>query len=235
MLVFYGLILHKSYGLQEYFKKFSYEGNPQAYVDQGYKYTYRESGRILVLGNSFGRDIINALNTLGVNDIKYYPITCDTGEVFKNNDALNTNIKHADVVIVAELWAAPDQNYKNQLASLNNCFSELKKLNSHSYIIGTKNFGYNNNFVKLLSEDKINDSLTVKPIHTYLEFDDLAKKMFGEQYISIINLIKNTDNEVPIFYQDKFVSYDTQHLTPAGARLIAKKVILESPIKGYLK
>src|SRR5690606_19500900 len=156
-LLFYGFILHKTYGFQNNFKKFSYEGNPQAYVDQAYKYQKKETGSILVIGDSFGRDLINSLESMGIDDIKYYYRDCDAKEIFEKNQALNADVKNANIVIVSQLWADPDRNYKNELASLDNCFSELKKLNVNSYILGTKNFGYNNNFVRLLPEDLVND------------------------------------------------------------------------------
>lgn len=234
-LLFYGFILHKTYGFQNNFKKFSYEGNPQAYVDQAYKYQKKETASILILGDSFARDLINSLEGMGVNDIKYYPVSCDTMEISNNNNSLNKDVRSAKIVIISKLWADPDRNYASELVSLDTCFSALKALNTNSYILGTKNFGYNNNFVRLLPEESINDNLTVKPIHTYLEFDELAKQKFGRHYVSIFDLIKNSDDEVPLFYQNKFISYDNKHLTPAGARFIANKVLLESPMKNYLK
>lgn len=233
-LVFYGLILHKTYGFQNFFNKFSYDGNPQAYVDQAYKYQQKATGSVLIIGDSYARDLINSLNTMGVDDIKYYFVTCDTPELFKNNDTLNTDIKKANIVIVSQLWGKENSNHKDELLSLNSCFSKLKDLNTNSYIFGTKNFGYNNNFVKLLSEDLFNERLSVKPLYTFLEFDKLAKQLFGTQYISVIDAIKNTEGEVPLLYQNKFISHDNMHLTPSGAKFIADKVILESPIKNHL-
>ncbi|EZQ12067.1 acyltransferase family protein [Acinetobacter sp. Ver3] len=233
VLIGYGATLHLTYGLHNYYGKFSYEGDPRSFVDDAYKYQYTQSKNILVLGDSFGRDLIRSLNQVNVKDIKYFPIGCDDPSVFTKPGELNDYLKEAKIVTIALLLADPDRDYKEQLTQLNNCFKVVNQINPNTYILGTKNFGYNNNFVRISNKEF--SEIYVSPIQTYLEFDKLAKQDFGDRYISIFDKISNKESKVPVFYKDNFISYDTKHLTPAGAKFIAQEVLLDSPLKSHLK
>ena len=51
------------------------------------------------------------------------------------------------------------------------------------------------------------------------------QEQWGDHYISILSYAKNEDGTVKIFTEDnKFISYDCYHLSPAGARYFAEKI-----------
>lgn len=59
----------------------------------------------------------------------------------------------------------------------------------------------------------------------YLDQEELLKKQWGDHYISLLSYVQKEDGTVLIFTDDnKFISYDCYHLSPAGARFFAQQI-----------
>lgn len=94
------------------------------------------------------------------------------------------------------------------------------------YGIGTKNFGDSNAIIynkRLLGADIHQYCATVQK--RYADEEEILQKQWGDHYISLLSHVKNDDGTVNIFTdENKFLSYDCYHLSPAGARYFAEKV-----------
>lgn len=228
-----GLIMHKTYGFQKYFDKYSYDGDPQSYVDAPMKYTKvpvdnAGKSRLVVLGNSFARDFINVVEEFGLGEkyeIVYDPTGCSI-DVLKLGQLLG----NARYVVLANNWAQvgePQQVYDELLRCVDRLSSRLqgRKL----FVFGAKNFGWNNNFTKMLSEEALFSART-RTIASVYEFNALAAAGI-DNYIDILYLLYDAEKKVPMFTDDnRFITYDTNHLTKPGARYLGKLLFEQTPL-----
>lgn len=216
-----GLLMYRTYGFQRWFPEYSYEGNPQNYVDRAYSYMHLSTEtdgkpRIVVLGNSFARDFINMMNedkTLG----SHYEILYDPSGCSISAERLRDMLGNAKHIILAYNWAQrghPSLVYED----LRKCVARLEQSleGRRLHILGAKNFGWNNNFVKMKPRQSLL-TLRTRPIDSVLEFNAMAAKGI-RGYIDVISLISDSEMKVPIFADNgKFITYDTNHLTKSGA------------------
>lgn len=229
-----GLTMHKTYGFQEHFQEYSYDGDPQKYVDHVYKYQHISAEnegkqRLLVLGNSFARDFINMIEEASLSElyeIVYEPAGCSvTGE------RLRSLLGNSNYVILASNWAQtgdPDTVFAN----LQSCLTRLEpELNGRQLLVlGAKNFGWNNNFVKQLSADKIFTART-RPLESVLQFNQLASSSI-DGYIDIMGVLLDENAKVPVFTDDaRFITYDTNHLTKPGAKYLGSLLFQKTELK----
>lgn len=185
------------------------------YCDEGYKYdkdfTDSNKRKVLVIGNSFGRDIINV-----IRESKF----ADSLEVSYCSD-ISTNhypqrFKKADVVLLSTLGQNVEQIM--QVRQLCNPTSKF-------YVVGEKNFGVNNGQVFCHRFEKNYCKMTVFMQKGYNEKNDSLKKLFPKNFIDLIGMIKQPDGKVRVFSDDgRFLSQDCRHLTKAGAQFFAKKI-----------
>ncbi len=234
-----GLFLHKSYGMHksDLFSQFSYGTNPQLYADRAYalasnKFSSNDK-KMLIIGNSFARDFYNALKenkaTNGFEVI--YLFNYDA-----NKDLSRSLLKNADLTI----WVSssgmgnriidPELLKSTAIAREN----ELKKYsNGNYYYIGTKNFGFNNNFVRQIdwadSEDYMVD---INKSNIYA--DEIESKVFSDKYISLLNLFRYGDRVRLFTDNHRFISFDTNHITKDGAIYLGKEVLRSTNLKDII-
>ena len=221
-----GLLMHKSYGFQKMRPDLAYGGNPQDYVDSPRKLKNREFSsdgkKILIMGNSYARDIINAIDTkMSVDNIN---MVYNEGDCDESNNITKELIGHvstADVIIIANNWGGDSR--ATGVGELKSCVDSVRASSKATIIIiGTKNFGYNNNFTVHLSRDE-RVQTRVKPLNTFLSFNDKAKVDLGSDYVDLMGMLMDPKGDVRIFNDEgKFISYDTSHLTKDGAKYIAE-------------
>lgn len=231
--------MHKTYGLQNVRPDLAYGGNPQEYVDTPKKLKnieFSDNGKkILIMGNSYARDLINAISTkIKTNDLNivYFEGGCDWS--IDNKNKLDYYLNDSDIILYSENWGAGD--YNNNVEKLKHCYDYIKsKTTAKMYLIGTKNFGYNNNFAVNLS---LNDRVLAKtyPLSRYIEFNNKAKMIFGDDYIDLFDLIKDNNGMVRVFDENgKFLSYDANHLTKYGASYIGEVLDKKTDLLQSLK
>jgi peptidoglycan/LPS O-acetylase OafA/YrhL len=228
-----GFLMHKTYGFQDFLPRYSYGGNPQSYVDlpRAFKldsFPGNEKKKMLVIGNSFARDFINMMTE---NDVlKSYNLIYFEGDCISSNQKkLSDLLVDVDVVVYARDWGQKSFS-ESQIESVASCSRYLSRQASHGkvFVLGVKNFGWNNNFVKLGNSE---DGARVTPLKSVLSFNDSAKvKVDG--YVDVLGLISK-DGRVRIFDDDgKFITYDTNHLTKGGARYIGGILFGKGPLSG---
>ena len=173
---------------------------------------------ILVLGNSFGRDIVNILLESSFNDsieVRYFDLGVES------YDELKTRIENADFIFFGS-------NYPTQeLISKSNI--DMSKV----WIVGIKDFGNSNGLhYNRKIEDYYNYRTSMK--EGIFEKNQKLKSKWGQKYIDLIGLIDDPSGKVLVFTPDgKFISQDTKHLTKYGAVFFAK--LLDSKFREIMK
>lgn len=163
--------------------------------------------KVLVLGNSFGRDIVNVLlesNYKNDIEISYSDL------VHKTNDDLKQRIMVADYVFFGSDY--PNSKF----------ISEYKLDMNKVWIFGTKDFGNSNG---IHYNRKIDDYSTYrsKMKKGFIEQNNTLRKEWGEKYIDLIGLIVDNKGDVYIYTPEgKFISQDCTHFTKHGAMYFAK-------------
>ena len=67
--------------------------------------------------------------------------------------------------------------------------------------------------------------IRVAPIGTVAKFNESAKALIGDDYVDVLGLLSDQAGKVPVFTPDgKFITYDGNHLTKAGARYIGATI-----------
>ncbi|MBC0561338.1 acyltransferase [Escherichia coli] len=234
-----GWLMHKTYGLQNIRPELAYGGNPQEYVDSPKRLKnidFSDNGKkILIMGNSYARDIINVISTkLNLDDLNIVYFEGNCYESINNSNKLDYYLKDANIIIYSDNWGG--EEYNNSVEKLKYCYDNVKLAsNAKVYMVGTKNFGYNNNFATNLSK---NDRILAKtyPLSKYLQFNNDAKLELGNDYIDVFSLIQDENGMVNVFDGNgKFLSYDTNHLTKYGASylgdILSKKTDLFHSLK----
>ena len=174
--------------------------------------------KVLVLGNSFGRDVANVLLESSFKDsieVRYSDL------VSKSDDELKNRFNNADFIFFGSNYPS-----KELIAKYN---IDINKV----WIIGTKDFGNSNG---IHYNRKIED---YSKYRTFMKTGVLGsnqnlKKEWGEKYIDLIGLIADPRGKVLVFTPDgKFISQDTVHFTKFGAMFFAR--LLDSKFREIMK
>lgn len=174
--------------------------------------------KILVVGNSFGRDLANILNESSFKDsieVRY----SDLAPLSENE--LRYRFKVAEFIYFGSNYPSNELIKKYGI--------DMSKV----WAVGIKDFGNSNG---------INYNRKIKDFTTYrcnmkkgiLELNLKYKKDWGERYIDLIDLIADEDGRVLVFTPEgKFISQDTGHLTKFGAVFFGK--LLDSKFRTIMK
>lgn len=239
-LVATGYLFHHTYGLEAWAPDFSYGVDPKIYVQQPFALrasTFHQDGRqrVLVVGNSYARDFINMLREAGYfegREVIYWEGDC----LHRSNGALEGLLSGASLVVFGENWgnqSAYEQDIRESIA----CYHELRsKTRARVLLLGTKNFGWNNDFVRLKQGDVTH--IRVSPMPSTVEFNSRVRLAVGADFVDVLATVTDAGGKVPIFTpRGRFITYDTNHLTRAGAvflgaQLFARYPILKPPSPG---
>jgi peptidoglycan/LPS O-acetylase OafA/YrhL len=230
-----GLVFHVTYGLEQYRSDLSYGGNPKVYVDRvhsfdGMKTKYSESN-LLFVGNSFARDLVNSYieysNTdyNAVNNVSYFNGSC--------KELMNLHsekVNNFQAVIITSNWSR-DSSSRNHILDLKQCVSLLKNLTPKLFIVGDKNFGWNNNFIVkyFLFNESANHDFFVDVDKRVLDFNSKLEHEFPSYFVDPITPLMNEKSKVPIFTgEGYFITFDTDHLTPKGAGFVGDYIFTET-------
>ena len=179
---------------------------------------------ILVVGNSYGRDVVNMLIETFEKD-EYEIIYRDDMNSCSYREKTDLNLfSRSEIIIFAS-------NYLDQTCNIelidNPSFA--KKI----FFMGYKNFGYNLNWVMRVPKDK-RFNLRNPLDKEFLRYEEEFRKTIPEaNFISFFDyLVEN--NTIIISNDDGYLlSDDRSHLTLAGAKYVGKKVLAESEIKEF--
>jgi peptidoglycan/LPS O-acetylase OafA/YrhL len=223
-----GYTLYRTYGFQDLAPQFAYGTNPQVYVDKARELSspsFSNSGkfRTLVVGNSFARDYINMMRETGHLDSMDVVYT-ETNTSCPNKDSGNFDalIAASDLVVFSNDWGRLPGN--RDVAEAYSCYQYMRRKSSGRVVVlGAKNFGWNNDFVKFVHGSLA--EIRIAPIGTVANFNESEKALIGDDYVDVLGLVSDQAGKVPVFTPDgKFITYDANHLTKAGARYIGAKI-----------
>lgn len=172
--------------------------------------------KILVIGDSYGRDFINILLESKFRDL--FEIS-----FLRNFDEINKDlrIKKADkIFFVFRL-------YSNFESLINKTASDKKTLMSKIKIVGTKSFGYSNGIIYNKIRDSNYCSQKVVIENEYFDLNAKLKTKWLNKYIDLLELVSDKNGNVRVFTENcKFISHDTRHLTKEGAIFFSTKLDL---------
>lgn len=178
--------------------------------------------KLLVIGNSYARDFVNML--LENNYADSFDISFKTSFI---RPATKQRVQESDIIIAGN---PIDSLSLNRFCSTNH----LDK--SKILVVGTKNFGANNNllFNTLSPSDRC--SARVNVVATYLKNNISIKKEIGNNYVNLLALLQNEKQQVPVFTPDcKMIAQDYKHLTKYGAKYLGSLLIRDSAFKYFIR
>lgn len=199
----------------EVFRRNVHRGMWAEYCDRRYEYDKDFSNSVTpkwyVIGNSFGRDMVNVIAESDVLDMVEVSYS-DVGK-YQNEKG---RFSKADVVFLSTLGL--NEKLINDVQSY--CHGRTKL-----YIIGEKNFGENNGQIYRHRYSDDYHSLTVRMEDGYEEKNNWMKSRYCNIYVDMIEMVKTPNGKVRVFTDDNhFISQDCRHLTKAGARFYAKRM-----------
>lgn len=185
------------------------------YCDRGYQYDkeFTDDARLkwYVIGNSFGRDMVNIILESTYAD-KIEVVYSDP-KTYKDKEE---RFAKADIVFLSTLGLNEDLIEDIQ----KRCKGKTKL-----FLIGEKNFGENNGQVYRHRFAKDYHQLTVIMEEGYAEKNERFKAAYPDIYIDMIEMVRQPDGKVRVFSDDgRFISQDCRHLTKAGAQYYAKLI-----------
>lgn len=174
--------------------------------------------KVLVIGNSFGRDVSNIIleydlqNSLEVRYLRSQNI---------NNSKIAKRLIEADRIIIA----AKDFISKDTLRSIEQ-IHKIRIDDSKVWLFGTKDFGRHNG----IHHFRYNDTKDFLTYRTKMkdgvnEINEKLKLEWSDKFVDLISLVSDNDKKVLVYTPDgKFLSHDTLHLTKYGAVYFANKL-----------
>jgi peptidoglycan/LPS O-acetylase OafA/YrhL len=208
-----------------------YNSGPNAFAGAGFA-PGEAAPNVLVIGNSFGRDLINMgleAGALRPGRISYEP----TGDAFPAvvTPGLLGRAARADLILIASDYGPAD------IVEVRRGRAALARASAAPIlVIGTKSFGHNNDAVMRLPAAE-RYARRARPPAEVVERNAAARRAFGPAYVDLMAMIGDGEGRVPVFTPDRrFISQDTRHLTEAGALWLGRIVFadprLSEPLQG---
>lgn len=203
------------------FKNTVHRGQHAEYCDRPYQWNkdFDDNSKIkvLVIGNSFGRDWANILYEWDVQKQLQISYLYADGSVINNLERL----KKADLVFYAD-----GPGFKEIPNILKDSVSKEKL-----YIIGNKNYGASNGIIYALRNYKDYYESSVPISGKLLRSNKKNAKEYGSHFIDLMMPVMADSARVKVFTDDhKYISQDCRHLTQAGARFYARILDIEGII-----
>lgn len=175
-----------------------------------------EKVKVVVIGDSFGRDWANILNESSISDkIEISYIYPRSKEVYEEN---KERLLEADVVFRTISSSTADVS-----DDLPNMISDDKL-----YVVGYKNFGSSNGIIYSRRKSADYFEKTVILDEEVLRNNQILSERYGDHYIDMIGAVQDKDGSVRVFTDNHyFISQDCRHLTKFGAQYYAKIMDLQ--------
>jgi len=237
----FGLYLDRTYGM--YLRVYDKNDNiadfdKRIYNSRVFNYKidhFSNDGRrrIFVIGNSFGRDFVNmTTETFDTREIEFaYSDTADAC-IDNNSGAVSTMLfLQADIVVFASGYDDPESIAGHCVAKDIDWAREHKKA---LFFIGTKNFGYNLNWIIRLPAALRANQYNSLPDFARRQEDEEEKLVPKPYFISLLGPVLK-DDKVPITdAHGKPISTDRVHVTKYGAIFFGEKVLKPSAFGALL-
>ena len=183
--------------------------------------------RILVVGNSIGRDLANMLletDRLSEKSLVYRDIGPFEGfskRFLLENTAL---LASANVVMLAVEGGGNAEDVMQEIRALS------ESTDARLIVFGPKNFGYNLNPYGRISMADRPDVLAPVPPEIVELNDALAAKLPDEEYVDLLRLLGPAGADIHVFDEGGFMlTPDRVHLTKFGAVFLANQLTKARP------
>jgi len=184
-------------------------------LDKGFEKT--DKLKVLVYGNSFGRDVANILMESEFEkdlQISFFDVARTASD-----KTLKDRLEEADLIFMAS-YGSRGIEVVNQIENKHDFTIDQRKI----WTFGIKDFGVQNGIhYNNITTDMDFSSYRTKIGIRSLERNEQLKAEWSTKYIDLIGPVTNENGEVLVFTPEgKFISPDTAHLTKAGAQYYAK-------------
>ena len=184
--------------------------------------------KVLVVGNSFGRDFANVIlesPVAGNVDLSYCMQWGDGAD-----DPMEQMAK-ADVVFLAGIY---EEKLPPVLRRF--CDGDISAGMGKTYYVGTKYFGESNGAIYSRRFTKQYYDQMIKVPERIWESNGNDKRKFGKWFVDMMDVVDRGNGYVAAFTDDrKMISQDCKHLTRGGAKYYARhldvKALLDSVAK----
>ena len=198
----------------------SARGMHGAYCDVPYDwdkdFTQTDKTKVLVVGDSFGRDWANVLNESAYADrleISYIYYSY-TSHAF--TEKMQQRMQAADLVFIS-------------VSSKNDLYEQAKAVVAEDKLrmVGYKNFGNSNGYI-YKSRFEPDYFQKTQPIDMEVVRDnERMKQQYGDHFVDLLSVVLLGECRVRVFTDDEqFISQDCRHLTKAGACFFAERLDL---------
>jgi peptidoglycan/LPS O-acetylase OafA/YrhL len=234
--VVFGYYLNASYGMawrifdvqtniQDIDKRFY---NERAFRFKKDRFTSQGALKLLIIGNSFGRDFVNmTTETFDTKNIEIIYRDDLSDCIFPYRNRLSAVLfGSADVIVFAS-------DYRKDCIGTDVPF--LQERGKNLFYVGTKNFGANLNWIIRLSPDERANRYNRLPEKWVATERDLASEVPTDNFISLLAPVVK-DGQVPITDDSgRPLSADREHVTKYGAIVFGEKALLSSRYGSILK
>ncbi|WP_394199329.1 acyltransferase family protein [Litoreibacter albidus] len=193
--------------------------NQRAFGFQTDTFPVGQGPNVLVLGNSFGRDMVNVL----LEAMQETPVNIvyrsDHYDCFADdpNPMFQGLLSEVDIVLMASSILPQEHCVADDIARVTAAGGRI-------LYVGTKHFGYNLNWIMRIPADRRANLSNALMDETLRHEREVAAMVPAEHYMSILGAIA-VDGRVPITdAQGQILSPDRTHLTQAGARFVAGRL-----------
>ena len=178
-----------------------------------------EKQKILVIGDSYGRDFVNVLLKSGESErseLSYIPISLPEDTI---PEKLYGRISDADFVFLSF-----DETDVSCIVNKLSEYAEKDKI----YVVGSKRYGKNTDLI-FNRRNRTDYKMTVTSVsETLLDANQKNKELYGSHYIDMLAPVLDGNGAVYVFTDtQKLISFDTSHFTEAGAEYYAKILNLD--------
>ncbi len=199
----------------------STRGMHGAYCDVPYdwdrEFSQPDKVKVLVVGDSFGRDFANVLNESTIADeleISYMYYSFTENEF---TDNMQQRMQAADCVFIS-------------VSSKNDLYEQAKAVVSEEKLrmVGYKNFGNSNGYIYKSRLEPDYFSKTQPIDEEIIRDNEQMQQQYGDHFVDLLSVVLREDGRVRVFTDDEqFISQDCRHLTQAGARFYAAQLDLD--------
>ena len=237
VLIAFGLAAHKSHGFASRIFDQSNSLPEDLYIsynDRNFQYksdVFNNNGkvRLLIIGNSFGRDVINIIReTYAIDqiDLVYRDDLTDCALLHSNMG--KGLFDRSNVIVFASSYG------ENDGACVHALTQAAKDRGLALFFIGTKNFGYNLNWIARVSKESrslLRNAMLPETVASERWMRELVPE---GHFVSLIDAL-SADGKILVTDElGRLISPDLAHLTKYGAIYLGKTAFLPSAISSYL-
>lgn len=232
-LVCFGYAVHRSHGFAERVFDAETTRANEMYISYNHRnFEFKRDNfeivpnlKLLIVGNSFGRDIVNVIReTYDIDQIDLvYRDDLNHCSIFQK-DVGRRLFEQANVVLFGSYGLDDSTCIERVLA-------ESNLVDTKVYYIGTKNFGYNLNWIARVDAEK-RALLRNKLSPETLSAEALARQSIPQNnYISLLEGLANENGEILVTDEiGRLISGDRAHLTRYGAIFVGREIFLPSAL-----